>query len=580
MLSTPNLVINLGIPAGSGGEGNTIYVDSVAGNDNNDGTTEFTPVQTIAAGLLLISDGYTIKFKRGSVFTEKIDISGISSVTIDCYGDENLPRPLFDGSQPVPGGTTWTLDGGAVWTANFALSGFSNKNVIRMWEGDREYKSVNSTDVNTTPGSIWFDTLGGVPTGDVYIYAFDGGNPNTDGKSRRITLNNQVVKIDTAYATVKNIVARRNSHDDGSIVLPGTLVNIENCEANEGTKHNVLIGQGTCDGLRCYGASKIEGRPDSTLFVAYTTANASSQESYLKNCVFEMPSWIPQQTASPLSYNFIGVYAHDAVSSGGGGGYKAIRMKNCTFRNLRSCCDGDIKFTYFHNCKVVDCISLARAGQQTVAGSEIRFIDSTMTNSSRLFHESANYDDKAVTIESSAEYVYLTNSQFVLKAGNDGAFRSQSAHSSNMKYVVDNCLFAWAYNRAGFAFKWFLLRNGETLTSRSCVYYDPNSGSDVIFAGFPSDSTATWTIAGSYNRYSRTSLNDIGMYYNTATKRLYNGVSGAAWPTEDKNPTFTVLKAADRLPGEDKESPLVWPTKILPIDVSNPSLYASLDLDF
>src|ERR1700690_897864 len=76
------------------------FVDSVGGSDTNNGTSDTTPVQSIAK---LPSNCTTAKFKRGSVFNIPvgsyiIDQSKIGSgkiMTLTNYGDISLPLPQF-----------------------------------------------------------------------------------------------------------------------------------------------------------------------------------------------------------------------------------------------------------------------------------------------------------------------------------------------------------------------------------------------------------------------------------------------------------------------------------------------------
>ncbi len=65
------------------------YVDSVAGNDGNDGSTEATAVQSQAP----LSGCGTVFYKRGSVFNEPVNTSAGSTFTN--YGDASQPLPAF-----------------------------------------------------------------------------------------------------------------------------------------------------------------------------------------------------------------------------------------------------------------------------------------------------------------------------------------------------------------------------------------------------------------------------------------------------------------------------------------------------
>jgi hypothetical protein len=72
------------------------YVDSQNGNDSNDGLSEATPVQSQSA---IPSDCTEVRYARGSVFNEAVDIGGSfgggGRTVFTSYGDPNLPKPAF-----------------------------------------------------------------------------------------------------------------------------------------------------------------------------------------------------------------------------------------------------------------------------------------------------------------------------------------------------------------------------------------------------------------------------------------------------------------------------------------------------
>lgn len=77
----------------------TYYVDSVNGNDSNDGKSENNAIQSVSKlNALNVSSGSVVLFKRGSVFrtTESIDLK--SGVSYGAYGDLNAAKPQISGS--------------------------------------------------------------------------------------------------------------------------------------------------------------------------------------------------------------------------------------------------------------------------------------------------------------------------------------------------------------------------------------------------------------------------------------------------------------------------------------------------
>lgn len=80
------------------------YVDSVAGNDSNDGQSEATPVQSQAA---IPSDCTVVRYKRGSRFEEPLSLGGsgfgggTTGKTYTNYGDPSQPLPAFVTTETV-----------------------------------------------------------------------------------------------------------------------------------------------------------------------------------------------------------------------------------------------------------------------------------------------------------------------------------------------------------------------------------------------------------------------------------------------------------------------------------------------
>lgn len=69
-----------------------VYVDTVGGNDDDNGLSQDTAVKTLTKANEILIDGDTLLIKRGSVFIaeETIEKNGI---IIDCYGDPTKEKP-------------------------------------------------------------------------------------------------------------------------------------------------------------------------------------------------------------------------------------------------------------------------------------------------------------------------------------------------------------------------------------------------------------------------------------------------------------------------------------------------------
>lgn len=71
----------------------TVFVDTVSGNDLNNGLSEENPIKTLTKANEILLDGDTLLIKRGSVFIaeETIEKNGI---IIDCFGDPTKEKPI------------------------------------------------------------------------------------------------------------------------------------------------------------------------------------------------------------------------------------------------------------------------------------------------------------------------------------------------------------------------------------------------------------------------------------------------------------------------------------------------------
>jgi hypothetical protein len=210
------------------------FVDTINGDDYNDGLSSESPVQTWAKIYEIVSANSTVWVARGSYFTgvdypDPADvpvegghtesyfiaggmatvINGINSrwqgVTVDCYGSGNLPmfdlRLILDNANFVKqGGYTniYRIDFDRVQMDNFG-------NVYGgIWEDGREHKEYIVEDVDTgtgdqfladeaaclaqvdsEAGTFYWSHPVGVQGSSYYIHLHDSGNPITNSKDYR-----------------------------------------------------------------------------------------------------------------------------------------------------------------------------------------------------------------------------------------------------------------------------------------------------------------------------------------------------------------------------------------------------------
>ncbi len=139
------------------------YIDSVAGSDTNNGTTDLTPWQNISkVNFLTIALGSKIYLKCGSVWNGqqlKFNGSGTAAypIVVDQYGTGAKPR----------------LNGDGIATANQGVVYLYNQDYIEI--NNLEITNYPVLSPSTNPNSIFF----------VGLYATSGTNPNPYGADRR-----------------------------------------------------------------------------------------------------------------------------------------------------------------------------------------------------------------------------------------------------------------------------------------------------------------------------------------------------------------------------------------------------------
>ncbi len=89
----------------------TLYVDSVNGDDSNDGRSAANALQTLDAVESAMTSGEVIGLAYGSHWRESLDLSALSSVTVMPYGDDSLAAPFISGLE-TPDVLDWSKTSG------------------------------------------------------------------------------------------------------------------------------------------------------------------------------------------------------------------------------------------------------------------------------------------------------------------------------------------------------------------------------------------------------------------------------------------------------------------------------------
>ncbi len=305
------------------------YVDSVNGNDGNDGTGAGTALQTIAAVLAKgIGTNAVINLARGSLWRE--ELTGLpAGVTVQAYGSG--ARPLLAADDVAANGS-FTKTGGRtyVWQIPWTLSGFvSGKSIHSVWEnGVKLTRVADVATCDATAGSFYAPAATAGPD-TIYVHASDNSDVTANGKTYELAKRSSGVRVGdgtnfTYGGSIIGIHGRRNSGNDGSIRGYGPSY-LKDCLAEDGTIHNLWNGGVAEDCIAWKHEAKGAGTGGGvgTLFITYTTLN--SPGAVYRRC--------KAIGSAGGAFEAAGFYFHTS-----GGSYKHAKMtyEDCTAVNLFS----------------------------------------------------------------------------------------------------------------------------------------------------------------------------------------------------------------------------------------------------
>lgn len=197
--STASQSLNLSITSAPSSSYPAYYVDSVGGNDSNDGTSEDSPWRTIAkVNASSFAPGDHILFKRGDTWRELLAISSSGQegnpIVIDAYGSG--AAPILTGADLLPQ-AAWTQCSNCksnVWQANVA----TQPNIVLF---------------NGTSGNAKTSVSALAAAGDWYwdsnvLYVWCSTNPGSSYASPGVEAGDRKLVVDLsalAYVTVQKL---------------------------------------------------------------------------------------------------------------------------------------------------------------------------------------------------------------------------------------------------------------------------------------------------------------------------------------------------------------------------------------
>ena len=323
------------------------YVDSVNGSDLNSGTQPDQALQTIAAlSAKPIVSGQKIGLARGSLWREQLTIT-TDDLTIDAFGSGD--KPILDCADIVSAG--WSKTDGytniyqVTLTTNYVVS---QPAFCSVWEGPaRLPASISLAALDTAPGTYYVETSN-TTTPTVYIHATGSGDPSSNGKVYEMA-----TRLSGIYAkgadsgTVRNVVCKRNLANNGAIQV-GRSWHIEDVLASDGSKHNLLYGDGCT--LSLVVASGAYYTASATMFVYNEDVPASLGVTH-NFCQATLPSY---------GALFCGFHGHKNTS----GDFGDVVFNSCVVSNVFQgflCNDADISI----NNTTASCKYLIQTGAPT-----------------------------------------------------------------------------------------------------------------------------------------------------------------------------------------------------------------------
>lgn len=223
----------------------TYYVDSVNGNDANNGTSLSTAWHSLAkVDSSKFSPGDSVLLRRGSIWREQLNFpsSGAANapIVIDAYGTGDLP--LINGADLVPP-ASWTPSGqpaAHIWQNQLTVK----PNVV-VFDGIKGH-------VKTSPAELANPLDWSWNSGTLYVYAMDNPaaiyrNPGIEAGSRLTGLNLTGI----SYVSVRNIAvsgANAIPYGEGAGIWAIT-VHLEGPTPGNLNISHVVVFNGAGDGI-------------------------------------------------------------------------------------------------------------------------------------------------------------------------------------------------------------------------------------------------------------------------------------------------------------------------------------------
>lgn len=244
------------------------YVDSVNGNDANDGRSMGAAFETLAAVGAVVAAGESIGLARGSSWRERLTITD-DRVRVGAYGEG--ARPIIDCSDVVAA-VSWSKTGGYTNVYQAALTVDVSADATEwpaLWvDGSRMPVVASLATLDATPGSIYHGSVEGSTSITLYVHAPASSDPTSDGKVYEAAIRSAGIDFfDAEYCSVRGVHTKRNYTSYGSLTL-GRYCVATDCLAEDGNTHNILL-RAFAQAVDCTAKNAYNHTTGPTLFVAF-----------------------------------------------------------------------------------------------------------------------------------------------------------------------------------------------------------------------------------------------------------------------------------------------------------------------
>jgi hypothetical protein len=235
------------------------YVDSVNGNDANDGLSAATAKQTIAGlSALTIPAGKRVGMARGSYWRE--EYYPTTAVDVIDYGTGALP--ILDGANVIdPGAFSASLHadaGGVVYETTLTrdpAAYYVNSDTYMIWEdGEWLVRKTSVAAVAATPGTFYLpnpDAQTGA-SALAYVHPFGSTNPTSDGKVYEATIRPVGLEMGAIDGSlVRGVECRRGMGGYGTLPMRADA-DMRQALLSKGGKHNTVVKSGVLTDIVAY----------------------------------------------------------------------------------------------------------------------------------------------------------------------------------------------------------------------------------------------------------------------------------------------------------------------------------------